>query len=238
MLTHNHKTPKGIMPRGERKTLVVGMTTQLGSLSDRVAELERVVAELLEERTASSCVAERMDRAENVMVSMKEQLEHISHMIEEDELFVTDAPVEEGYADFQAPPPSEIQMDEAPAVDSSAHPDPSHAGSVGVPSEVSATLSDIEHAMTTETLVDSGEPADKVGMYVIKEDSTDDEMDEQAQREMDEALAESSNAIAARLNSVHVKQPAELKKKIMQIEQDYKRRRSERKRQASQSPRV
>jgi len=237
MLTHNHKTPKGIMPRVERKTLVMDMTAQIGGLSDRVAELERVVAELLEERTASSCVAERMDRAENVMVSMKEQLEHISHMIEEDELFAP-AEVEEGYADFQAPSPPEIQMDEAPAVDSSAHPNTSHAGSVGVPSEISATLSDIEHAMTTETLVDSGEPADKVGMYVIKEDSTDDEMDEQAQREMDEALAESSNAIAARLNSVHVKQPAELKKKIMQIEQDYKRRRSERKRQASQSPRV
>lgn len=262
MLTHNSRASKGAMlTRTDKRTIADDITANLAVLTARSLEqntrielLSEAVSRLLMTGASESdaITAARLDRAELVLVDMKSELDRIRDLIEEDALFAP-VPVEEGYSDFQptTPPicreaePLSVQeitdLVDISRTDSCATDSVELVATNDIPVGVSgATLSVVPEV--AEHIVEEGEPADLVGAYTIEEE---DETDEQRERELDAAMAESVSAVAARLDSLHVKQPGELKKRVHAIEASFRQRQAEKRRlkalelsKSAQTPKV
>jgi hypothetical protein len=261
MLTHNTRPTKGSATSfslAARRTIADDIVANLATLKesndsamvllqkheDRIAKLERSTSIPSLETSASTLLVpnqqyhdERISRAEVLIVDMKTELDRISKLIEDDELFA----MTQGDDAFQQPT-EESQKEGSDMVsvslDTVGTSDLVELGTAStVPDELPVVVV-VEFARAVEEhVVESGAPSDLVGAYTIEEDEDDgaDATDAQREFELDQAMAENVSAISARLDSLHVKQPGELKKKVQEIEASFRLRQLERRRQRRQN---
>jgi hypothetical protein len=178
----------------------------------------------------------RISRAEVLIVDMKTELDRISKLIEDDELF---AMTQGDDAFHQHTEESQKEGSDMVSIslDTVGTSDLVELGTASdIPSELPVVCAPVLPSIE-EHVVESGAPADLVGAYTIEEDEDDgaDATDAQREFELDQAMAENVSAISARLDSLHVKQPGELKKKVQEIEASFRLRQLERRRQRRQN---